>query len=500
MWRRYWCAEGGRLSAAILRIAIAAAVWWSLELLRAGWPANAPGAPDFPGVYHPIGVWILVGDRPPSQATIDALWAIARVSTLAMLIGAFSRTATAVSCAASICLASLSYTGSLTWSHQFNPVLLAQLAFLGARGGDALSIDALARRLRGEPGLDVERGYQWSIRLVQLTVALVFAGAIYHKLRAGGFTCAWATSDNLRHQLLLRYDLGGVPRPPIVDWLLASAWRYRTAAALSMISQAMPIVACFAVRRPGLRAACGAFFVTDVLGIAVIMQWWNLNWLPLAVVFVDWEALRGVAVVAIRPALRVPRIEHAFIIAMVAAEVMTAFPAHVSGRVHAYPFTSFQMFAEVRAREPYDRHLPYGLAAGHFVLDPPCEDASRWLDHAYRATVHGDPRELSSRLAGILDDARRHFPDAAFRGIRLELAILETPAYPAPARFEPHLIGIVAELQDGKFASELGTPHGGPLLYFRGDRSEAFRVPVPGTSIVVATVADRRWVVRMPRR
>jgi hypothetical protein len=267
-----------------------------------------------------------------------------------------------------------------------------------------------------------------------------------------------------------------------------------------MISQAMPIVACFAVRRPGLRAACGAFFVTDVLGIAVIMQWWNLNWLPLAVVFVDWEALRGVAVVAIPPALRVPRIEHAFIIAMVAAEGMTAFPAHVSGRVRAYPFTSFQMFAEVRAREPYDRHLPYGLAAGHFVLDPPCEDASRWLDHAYRATVHGDPRELSSRLAGILDDARRHFRDAAFHGIRLELAILETPAYPAPARFEPHLIGIVAELEDGKFASELGTPHGGPLLYFRGDRSEAFSVPVPGTSIVVATVADRRWVVRMPRR
>ena len=100
-------------------------------------------------------------------------------------------------------------------------MLLAQIAFLGARGGDALSIDALARRVRGERGLDVARGYQWSIRLVQFTVALVFASALYHKLRAGGFTFAWASTDNLRHQLLLRYDLGGAARPPIVDWLLA---------------------------------------------------------------------------------------------------------------------------------------------------------------------------------------------------------------------------------------------------------------------------------------
>jgi hypothetical protein len=499
-WRRYWCAEGGRLSAAILRIAIAAAVWWSLALLRAGWPANAPGAPDFPGVYHPIGVWALVGDHPPSQAAIEALWTIARVSTLAMLIGAFSRTATAVSCAATIFLASLSYTGSLTWAHQFNPVLLAQLAFLGARGGDALSIDALARRARGEHGLDVERGYQWSIRLVQLTVALVFTGALYHKLRAGGFTFAWATTDNLRHQLLLRYDVGGIPRPLIVDWLLASAWRYHTAAALSMISQAMPIVACFAVRRPALRAACGAFFVTEVLGIAAIMQWWNVNWLPLAVVFVDWEALCGVAVVAARPVPRIPRVAHAFIVTMIAAEVLTAFPARWSRHVQAYPFTSFQMFAAVRAREPYDRHLAYGIAAGQFALDPPHEEAAHWLDQAYRPTLHCDPDELPERLAGILGDARRHYPDASFRGIRLDLAILETPAYPAPAKLESHVVGTIAELRDGHYASELGKPQRGPLLYFRSDRSEAFSVPVAGTSIVAATGADRRWVVRMPRR
>jgi hypothetical protein len=487
-----------------LRIGIAASVWWSLELMQASWPANAPGAPLSPGVYHPLGIWMLFGDQPPSHAVIEALWLIARVSTLAMLIGAFSRAATAVSFAATVALASLSYTGMLSWSHQYNPVLLAQLAFLGARGGDAFSVDAIARRFRGQPDCNVYRGYQWSIRLVQLAVALVFAGALYHKLRSAGFTLRWATTDNLRHHLLLRYDLGDVPHPRIVAWILEDVWRYRGAAALSMISQGMPLAACLLVRRPVLRAMCGAFFMMEVLGIGAIMQLWNPNWLLLGVVFVDWDALlRAHAVPApasTSTSWRVPRGPSVFIGAFVALELATAFVPRLDSQLRAYPFTSFQMFATLRVREPYDQHLPYGLSAGHFEIDPPSDEASNWLDHAYRTTIRNDPRELPARLDGILDDARARYPGRTIRGIRLELVILETRAYPAPARLEPHLVGIVGELRDGAFATELGKEHHQPLVYFRSDRSDAYAVPMPGASIGVALIDDRPWVVHMPAR
>jgi hypothetical protein len=498
VWRRYWFAEGGRLSAAVLRIGIAVAVWWSLERLQARWTPNAPGGA--PGVYHSIGLWRLFGDRPPSQPVIDALWTIARVSTLAMLIGASSRAATVVSCVATVALTSLSYSGLLAWDHAFNPVLLAQLAFLGARGGDALSIDALARRHRGEPARDLPRGYQWSIRLVQFTIALVFAGALFHKLRGAGFTLRWATTDNLRNQMLLRYDVGGVPHPSIVEWLLEDAWRYRVAAALSMISQAMPLAACLLVRRPVVRALCGGFFVIEVVGIATIMQLPNFNWLPLAVVFVDWDALvRTRSATAAKP-WRSPRGANMFIGAFLAVQLATALVPRLDSRLGAYPFTSFQMFTKLRVREPSDRHLPYALPAAHFVLEPPNADESRWLDYAFRTILHSDPGELHARLDGILSYARGHYPDAAIRGIRLELVILETAAYPAAARLEPHRVGTLATLRDGVFAIELGNAHPGPLLYFRSDHSEPSTVPIANAAFVVVVIDEQPWVVRMPPR
>src|SRR5207237_3180957 len=133
-------------------------------------------------------------------------------------------------------------------------------------------IDELVRRLRGKPSHDVVSGYQWSLRLVQLAVALMFAGAVFHKLMHGHFTLRWALSDNLRNHLLVRYDLAGLPRPALVDWIIDDAWRYRAAAVLNLVSQILPLIACFLVRRPVLRAICGAFFVVETIALGEIVS------------------------------------------------------------------------------------------------------------------------------------------------------------------------------------------------------------------------------------
>src|SRR5581483_3875567 len=101
------------------------------------------------------------------------------------------------------------------WSHDLNVVLLALLAFLGARGGDVLSLDAVIARRRGRT--IPPAAYQWSLRLIQLAVGLMFVSACMLKLKTGGLR--WALSDNLRHQLLVRYDLiGETTHSPMVDW------------------------------------------------------------------------------------------------------------------------------------------------------------------------------------------------------------------------------------------------------------------------------------------
>src|SRR6185295_14397151 len=156
--------------------------------------------------------WMVFGHLVPPAWLVICLWLLAIGGSALMFVGLFSRTSTVVSFVAALALASASFSSSATWSHQYNVVFLAQLAFLGARGGDVLSLDALIRKLRGLPAEDRVRAYQWSLRLVQLAVALMFACAAFHKLMHGHFTLRWALSDNLRHQLLVRYDLAGLPR------------------------------------------------------------------------------------------------------------------------------------------------------------------------------------------------------------------------------------------------------------------------------------------------
>lgn len=464
-WQRYWFDDGGRWSAAVVRIAIAASVLMTLQRLATLSTVHIPGPPE---LYRPVGIWMMLGHLVPPAGLITALWVAAVGATLLMLVGLWSRASAAVSLVCALALTSASFASSQSWSHQYNVVFLAQLAFLGARGGDALSLDAVIRRRRGLPPLDVPRGYQWSLRLVQLAVALMFAGAAFHKLLHGHFTLRWALSDNLRHQLLVRYDLAGLPRPAVADWLIDDVWRFRTAAVLNLISQASPILACIFVRRPLVRALAGGFFVLEIIALGLVVDLWNPHWLPLAAVFVDWERL-GAAVArrpvpappAVPDGWSPPRATRRFVIAFVVYDAVTAIVPTLDQRLNTYPFSAFPMFATVRARAPYDRHLPYAVPGDHFeaLSDRPLDDhARRWIDHMNRRLyLVTDPAAYRSRLAAILADTRKRFPGFGIHGLRHYLTIFEAPAYPAAARLEPHPIAVMGELDAaGTFRSVLG--------------------------------------------
>jgi len=513
---------------------IAAAVLLTLLRLATLSTVHLPGPPE---LYRPVGIWMLLGHTVPPGWLIDALWVTAWTSSAAMLLGLYTRAATAVSCGAALALVSLSFASSATWSHQYNVVFLAQIAFLGARGGDALSIDAVVRRWREHPAIDVPRGYQWSLRLVQLAVALMFAGAAFHKIMHGHFTLRWALSDNLRYQLLVRYDLAGLPRPALASWLIDDAWRFRTAAVLNLISQSMPIAACIFVRRPLIRALAGGFFLLEIIAFSFIINLWNPHWLPLAAVFVDWDRL--VAFVRRHPHVTPkvpagwtpPRAARIFVVAFVIYDAITALIPTVDQRVNTYPFSAFPMFATVRARAPYDQHLPYSVTGDRFeaLSDRPLDDAAqRWLDHTNRRleTVR-DPELLRKKLAAILAESQRRFPQFGIQGLRHYLAIFEAAAYPAPARFEPHLIGMTGEIdRSGAFHTVLGTidgtgvalrpvgldASGAQLSYYRDDTLQPLPIksertgdrfltgPLDGDPIyVVATIGSDRWLVASRR-
>jgi hypothetical protein len=536
-WQRYWIDDGGRWSAAIVRIAIATSVLMTLQRLATLSTVHIPGPPE---LYRPIGLWMLLGHWVPPSGLVAVLWGVAVGATFLMLVGLGTRAATAVSLVTALALTSASFASSASWSHQYNVVFLAQLAFLGARGGDAWSVDAVIRRRRGLAPLDAPCGYQWSLRLVQLAVALMFAGAAFHKIMHGHFTLRWALSDNLRHQLLVRYDLADLPRPALVDWIIDDAWRYRIAAVLNLISQASPILACIFVRRPLIRALAGGFFALEIVALALVVGLWNPHWLPLVAVFIDWERLgarlgrRAAGAGAAAGAARAPGVSHfamAFVIAFVVYDAVTAIVPTLDQRLNTYPFSAFPMFATVRAREPYSRHMPYAVPGDQFeaLSDRPLDDhAQHWIDHMNRRlyTVT-DPAVYRARMTAILADTQQRFPAFGIHGLRHYLAIFEAPAYPAPAHFEAHPVAIMGEIDAaGTFHTALGKldatsvtlrpenldASGARLIAFvgedptpheiaatrSGDRFHTGRIE--GDPLYVAAVIDgRRWLVATRR-
>lgn len=500
-WQRYWFAEGGRYAVAIVRIAIAGAVMLTLARLD-----NNVSTGDVPGshtLYRPVGIWMLFGHTAPPAIVVNALWIIAWTATAAMLVGAATRISTAVSFVSALALASLSFASSTRWSHQYNVVFLAQCAFLGARGGDVLSVDALIRLRRGLPAIDLPRAYQWSLRLVQLAVAVMFACAAFHKFMHGHFTLRWAISDNLRHQLLVRYDLAGLPRPPLVDWIIDDPWKYRTVAVLNLISQLAPLIACFVTRHPVIRAFFGGFFVLETVALAFVVNLWNPHWLPLYAVFIDWDWLlrRRVPETVPPPTWQPPRAIRIWIIVFVVYDVFTALIPAVDQKLNTYPFSGFPMFSTVLANEPYTGHSDYVIPGDHFEVEPKVElPVQQWFDHSNRGMFdERDPKRLEARMRAMWAQAQRRYPDVKLERVRLYYTMFVAPAYPAPAHFEPRLIGVVGELAaDGTFKTMVGPyPDKTPTAYYRNNEPTA--IPYTGTLdgdpiVTVKTVDGTAWV------
>lgn len=494
-WTGYWLAPGGRYTTAAIRIAIAISLLWMLWRYATDWHHEAAR-------YEQLGPWLLYPGR-PGPTLLTTITVVAWASTLAMLVGAWSRAAHATSLFACTLIAAHGVSEGVTWSHIDVPPLLASIAFLGAPGGAALSIDAWRRRRRGDAPPPVR---QTSARLVLLTVASVFFIAGYWKLRAdGGFGLGWALSDNLRHQILVRFDWIGLPRTDLADWIVAESWRFRTVAALNLVAQLTPIAAVFLHRHPRLRACFAVLFILEILGLALVMDLWDLHWLPLAIVFVDCDALVAwwrrrrapPAIVEPEPLVRsrTARLHLAFASAWIVIYGLHLF--WLNQRTRLFPLTSFPMFSEVRAKQPYSEHQPYELLGGHIELvgtRPMRAEEVSWVDShgGYRWMFRArDPEKIRAHLQTIYAELSRAWPDLGIRTVRLSLSVFQAPAYPAPATLVRTDVGILGELDaDGTFRTQLRKV-GAPGM-------RTVMTPAIGAFQFVALedTAGARWLVR----
>jgi hypothetical protein len=316
-----------------------------------------------------------------------------------------------------------------------------------------------------------------------MILALLFADAAYHKLYQGGPRLEWAFSDNLRHILAYEYSIVGSTPSALVRWIMAEPWRYRLAAVGNLLSQSLVVGACCFPYRPRLRALFGSFFILEILGLAVMMgpvMYQFLAWLPLGVVFVDWDALFGpkepTCPEAPRAATGRPDRATPFILGVLTCFLFTAvaFPGQWS---RTYPWTTFNMFSGVWARQPRSVHQPFELTWADFDLptDEPASPRARWWAVAFWGhLIHSeDPAELHAGLRALrasLESDRafsgcrfsvleslpgcRFQPLGPIRCLTLKKVVYQVPAYPAPPEAVHLHEGRVASLsQDDHFCA-----------------------------------------------
>jgi len=461
-WRRYWFGASGQLSIEMVRIALAvgALVMWDRAV-----------APDYSGVlsilsaggYNPVGILRVFGSSPPPLALLEACKWIALVASAMMLVGLAARVATVVSLLSLLVVVGMRDAIGSTWHHSYTPILAAHLAFALAPCGRRLAVDALIRRRRGRTAAPATSA--WPAFLVQIAVAIPYCGAAVAKLTTGR-GLGWALSDNLRHQILARYDWTGHPRTPLADLLVESEVLWKMAALGNLASQLAPVVACFFVRRPLIRFLLGCFFIIETIALDLVMDLPNYQWLPLGVVFVDWDRLVGWLGARVTGAERReeapappahPRLVNGFIGGFLAVHLAITFgPKEIDQRVNSYPISQYTMFSQIRAKRPLSEHQSWEFDTLRFQVEGKKARLpffERRLDSQFNKHFPKTPEALDD----VLRQAQARLGKSKAR-VRLTAIfnILQVPAYPAEATLEAHPVGILGRLRGDRVESLLG--------------------------------------------
>lgn len=458
-WRAYWFGKDGRVAIEIARIGVAVAVL--LTWNRAAVPSYTTLLDTYAhGSYHPLGIMQLLGGDPPAAAFLEACKLTALVAALALLVGLFSRVSAVVSLVAMLFVCGIRESYSAGWAHSYVPVLSAQVVFAFAPCGRMLSVDSILRRRRG--GELPAHVPAWPVLLLQVAVAFTFFNAAVWKIRTGA-GLDWVFSDSLRHHILTAFDWVDNERTALADLIVRDATLWKAVAMANLLSQVAPMVACFFVHRPRVRFLLGSFFVVETIALDLVMNLPNYHWLPLAVVFVDWDRLfawagrRWKLPAALEPqASPAPPAPHRLAHWPIAGFVILFFfftvgPRGIDGDLNSYPLSQYRMFSTIRAKKPYSVHQTWEFDTLRFAVEGSrmrvWPDAAETLDERFRKFHRA---RSAGQVQSILRQARRRVTRVRPTSIQLALYILQAPAYPAPAELVPHPIGILGQLRGGK--------------------------------------------------
>jgi hypothetical protein len=305
--------------------------------------------------YYPKGILAIICPEVPSIETIDLWMSLQYLSALFLIFGLFSRASLIVNFFCNLFLISLSESFSIAWSHGYNLNLLAQMPFIFAPVGRLISIDFLIHKyiFKKEIKKSVNAIYVW---MANFGIVTIFFNAFFWKIISDrqGISLKWALSDNFRNQLIIRYSYLSEDIPGYLDFIVNSEFWYQFVAFLNLSFQFLPFLSLFFIKKPWIRFLLGFLFVIEEIGLAVVMQLFDWYWIPLFLIFIDWDyflSFRNINTTSILNNVKSRFIlfsysSYIFIYFSIAFCFYLPFGYYANGGgINSYPFSSYSMYS-----------------------------------------------------------------------------------------------------------------------------------------------------------
>ena len=240
-----------------------------------------------PALYQPI--WLFQTLHLPvfSTTVLDVIQNIWKLSLFTAAIGFLTTTSCITSAALGLYLLGLPHNFGQTY--HFDAAIVFTFGVLSlSRCGDALSVDAW-RRASGHGVVTPVRSsgeYTWPIRLVWVTLSLVFFAAGVAKLWTSGLE--WIASDQMT-LLLMRVQYHISDADPLTNWGSYIAQHPLLARALAATTMMVEISYPLALLRTPLRAVIVLAGIGLIVGIRLLMGPTFEHFLLLNAFWVPWE-------------------------------------------------------------------------------------------------------------------------------------------------------------------------------------------------------------------
>lgn len=296
-WQRFWFEPSTATNLAVSRVVLYA----PLTLFYAQQDFSIWGSVS-PALVQPI--WLFSAFHLPvfSPGVLTAVELVWKVS-LATAIGLFTNLSCLVSAVLGLYLLGLPHNFGQTY--HFDAAILFGFGVLAfSRCGDAWSIDALRRAARRPERAHIvwQSGeYTWPIRLMWVTISLIFCAAGIAKLRTSGLE--WVTSDHMT-LLLQRVQYHISDADPVTNWgsyIAPVPWMASGVAATTIVVETLYPLALF---RTPLRPAIVVAGIGLIVGIRLLMGPTFEHFLLVNGFWVPWDRV-GARLRALRPGVQV---------------------------------------------------------------------------------------------------------------------------------------------------------------------------------------------------